>query len=51
MKETVYEVRTCGVVIVAFNNREDAKKKANFLNHIYGHEAYYYVVAVEKDSI
>jgi hypothetical protein len=50
MKETVYEVRICGCVIVAFNNRDEAERRANILNHIYGHEDYY-VVAVEKESL
>lgn len=50
MKETVYEVRTCGMVIVAYNNREEAERKADILNHIYGHEDYY-VVEVEKESL
>ena len=50
MKETVYEVRICGMVIVAYNNREEAERKANILNHMYGHEDYY-IEEVEKDSL
>jgi len=50
MKEKVYEVRTCGIVICAFNNREDAEEKAYVLNLHYGH-GQYYVKEVEKDSL
>ena len=50
MKETVYEVRMDGMVICAFNSREDAEEKARILNDLYGDDDYC-VTEVQKDSM
>ena len=50
MLETVYEVRMDGMVIVAFNSREDAEEKAHILNELF-EDGDYCVVEVQKESL